>query len=317
MNSQIYFTVYPPLNQYIFSVASYIFPLDIFKQIVLLKSILFAAELLVIYKLPVLLQKIGVSKYISALYILNPLVILETIGNLHFEGLGVCALLLTLSLIRSGKWKPAAFFYGVSIGIKLLPLIFLPLLIRFYGIKRGLIFVFTALLVNVILFLPFLDIVAFLRIFGSIELYFVKFEFNASVYYIIRSIGYYIWQYNIIQTVGIVLSIITFLSIVFLSFKVIRNNYEDLIKYMLFSMLIYFLLSTTVHPWYIITPLFLSVLCNYHKSVFLWTWIIFSSYHTYISQPYSENILITALSYLIVFSVLVLEIKRNEKTITF
>src|SRR5690606_22107306 len=103
------------------------------------------------------------------------------------------------------------------------------------------------LLVNFILFLQFLDIEAFMRIFGSIELYFNKFEFNASIYYIIRSIGYYILQYNIIQTAGMVLSIITFLSIVILSLKVKRNNYEDLMKYMLFSLLIYYSLSTTVH----------------------------------------------------------------------
>lgn len=315
MNSRTYFTVYPPLNQFIFTVSTNLFPQDIFKQIVLMKSFLFVAELLVIYKLPGLLQKMGISKYISALYILNPLVIIETLGNLHFEGLGVCMLLLTISMIKSDKWIAAAIFYALSVGIKLLPLIFLPLLIRFYGFKRGLFFVFSAFLVNLILFLPFMDIEAFVRMFGSIELYFNKFEFNASIYYVIRSVGYYIRQYNIIQTAGMVLSIITFLLIVILSLKMKRNNYKDLMKYMLFSMLVYYSLSTTVHPWYIVTPLFVAVLCNCHRSVFLWTWIIFSSYHTYMTQPYSENILITALSYLIVFSALIFEIKRNEVSI--
>lgn len=316
MNSRAYFAVYPPLNQFIFSFVTLIFPEDLFKQIIFLRLILFIAELLIIFNLPVFLQKIGISNSISALYILNPLVILEITGNLHFEGLAIWFLLLTLSFIKSGKWKTASVFYSLSIGIKLLPLIFLPVLIRFLGIKRGIFYAFTALFINLLLFLPFMDLDAFVSMFSSIELYFNKFEFNASVYYIIRSVGYQIWNYNIIQTAGIVLSIITIAVIFLLALKVTKDNYECLIKYMFFSLLVYFLFSTTVHPWYIITALFLSVLCNYHRSVFLWSWIIFTSYHTYISQPYSENILVTALSYLIVFSALIFDTRRNDIHVT-
>ncbi len=60
------------------------------------------------------------------LYALNPLVIVELVGNIHYEGLTICFLLAGLYFYKKQKDLPSATFLGLAAGVKLLPLIFLP-----------------------------------------------------------------------------------------------------------------------------------------------------------------------------------------------
>ena len=65
-------------------------------------------------------------------------------------------------------------------------------------------------------------------------------------------------------------------------FSLIKSNREpkDIFKNMLFILSIYFFISTTVHPWYIINLIILGILSGYLYPV-LWSMTVFWSYSAY------------------------------------
>ena len=76
--------------------------------------------------------------------------------------------------------------------------------------------------INLLLFVPFLNDNLIENYSKTISLWFTNFEFNASFYYLIRSIGFYFKGYNIIQTVGKITPIIMLLIVGFFAF--FRDN---------------------------------------------------------------------------------------------
>jgi hypothetical protein len=170
--------------------------------------------------------------------------------------------------------------------------------VKFYSIVG-----FTVL----ITFSPFLSSEFIQNFLATISLWFQNFEFNASVYYVIRWIGFQIVGWNLIETVGKVLPVLVLLFV--LGFAFFRNNKtpQQLLTAMLFAISFYFLLSTTVHPWYIATPLLLSVFTKY-KFPIVWSFVVILSYSAYGNNGFDENIWLVALEYIIVIGVAVWEI---------
>jgi hypothetical protein len=183
----------------------------------------------------------------------------------------------------------------------------LPLLIRSLKFKKMVVF-FSILGVVVIAgFAPFTS-QALLENYGaSVGLWFGTFEFNASVYYIIREIGFEFTGYNIIGTVGKILPVITLIWI--LLFAAIRKNQfpEILLTSILFSFTMYLVLSTTVHPWYLTIPLLFSIFTKYRYMV-VWSGLVFLSYSAYSNASYKENLWWVGLEYTLVVGALVYEI---------
>ena len=83
------------------------------------------------------------------------------------------------------------------------------------------------------------------------------------------------------------------------------------IYFLLFCL--YFLLSTTVHPWYLATPLLISVFTKFRFMIF-WSFVVILSYSAYDNLQFQENIYLVALEYVLVASFFCYEIyykKRN------
>ena len=99
LNSPEYFTIYPPFAQLSFTVAVGLFFKSILGSTIVLKVILILCEIGTIYLLPKLLQHFKLPASNSLIYALNPLVIVETIGNLHYEAAMVFFLLAALYLL--------------------------------------------------------------------------------------------------------------------------------------------------------------------------------------------------------------------------
>ncbi len=72
------------------------------------------------------------------LYALNPLVIVELTGNVHFEALMIVFLLAFLLALHRNQVRRAALFLALSAGVKLLPVLFLPLVLARKGWKTTL-----------------------------------------------------------------------------------------------------------------------------------------------------------------------------------
>jgi hypothetical protein len=189
---------------------------------------------------------------------------------------------------------------------------FLPLLLRRLGFRRTLIFSGLAGGITLLLFVPLLDL-ELVRNFGqSVGLYFQKFEFNASIYYLIRWIGYHAVGYNIIGVAGKSLAGLTLLAILVLAWLEPSPSVRNLPRAMLWALAIYFALATTVHPWYSAT---LVALCGFTRYRFpiIWTALLPLTYYTYRTTAYAEHLGFVALEYLLVYGWVLWEFARENK----
>ena len=205
------------------------------------------------------------------------------------------------------RWGGAAFWWAMAISIKLIPVLFLPVLIKRLGFAKSIWFYIITAIALAFTFLPFLDHQLIEHIFSSIDLYFRTFEFNASVYYIIRWVGFKAVGYNIIQKVGPILSIATFVCVMMVYFYK-KKTWQDVLKKMLFAYTIYLLLATTIHPWYVINLVLLSVFVRHYKYAIIWSMLAILSYSAYISDSYQENYILIAIEYGILIAWLVVEL---------
>jgi hypothetical protein len=238
------------------------------------------------------------------------LVIIELTGNLHLEAVMLLFLVLAIYLLVLKKQVYAAVSFGLAVGVKLLPLIFLPLLIKRLGLAKSMIFYATVGATVVVLFLPFYSVDLIPNFFSSLRLYFQTFEFNASLYYLLRWIGYQLTGYNIIATLGIVLAIATFLTIIVIAVREKTVTWLSLFQGMLMCLTAYFLLATTVHPWYITSLVLVSLFTSYRYPI-VWSAVIILSYSAYRTVPYSENLWLVAVEYVVVLSCMGYELFRN------
>jgi len=302
---------YPPLNQLIFAIAAWIAPGSIFGSIVVIRlfiivfeigNIIIIRKLLKIYRKP---DKTGLF------YALNPLVILELTGNLHFEAILIFFILLTLWYLHFSKILSAGIVFSFGILSKLIPLIFLPVIWIRAGWKKGFLLVFIAGIFTVLGFLPFLQFYSMDGFFNSLSLYFNKLEFNASIYFIVRQIGYWITGYNIIQIAGPLLGVLTFLIIFTISLSAYARR-NKLVEIWMWILMIYLAMTTTLHPWYITTLLALSIFTAYRFPV-VWTFFIFTTYEGYTISGYSANYWFIGIEYLVVYGIMIWEIINITK----
>ncbi|MEM6515988.1 MAG: glycosyltransferase 87 family protein, partial [Bacteroidota bacterium] len=319
-----HFTNYPPIKQLCFTVAALFSGHSIIGSVVVLRLLIVLADFGTFFFGRKLLKKLNLSESNIFWYILNPFIIIELTGNLHFEGIMIFFLVLSLYLLHQKKWMWAGVVFALSISVKLIPLLFLPLFFKFFrkddnlvtiDFKKLIAFYAIIGITVVLLFLPFFSSQFITNYSETVALWFNNFEFNASIYYLAREIGYLFRGYNEIAIIGKILAGITLFSIVFLALLRRNQTNRQLIVNMLFAMSIYLFLSTTVHPWYLSTLLVLSIFTKYKFPV-VWSFVIILSYLAYLnlnSADKSENLWVIALEYLIVFSVLIWEVFRKPK----
>ena len=307
MNSPNYYSVYPPMSQLVYTLSALV---DQPKySIVIIRLFLIGADVIAFIFIRKILALFNKDKKIAILYFLNPLVIIEFAGNLHFEGLMVCFLVVSLYLLFTKKYILSSTIFALSIGVKLLPLMFLPLLFfRLKGLWKWLYPLVVGTIV-VLLFIPFLDIALLQKMMESVNLYFQSFEFNASVYYILRWIGFKIYGYNTISMVGAGLGITNLLLILLISYF---RRTKDLFTTLLAINSVYLLLSTTIHPWYLVMPLLFSVFTSYRYMV-VWSLMVFLSYSRYQTSLYQENYYLVTLEYLMVIGYLFYEFSKLRR----
>ncbi len=299
LNSQNHYSVYPPLAQGIFWLAEKIAMGSILKSIVAMRVILLLADTGSIFLLLKLLRKMGLPDKYTLLYALNPLVILELTGNLHFEALMLFFILLTLYLLHYQHYLGAGFTLVLAIATKLLPLLFLPFILRRLGYKRFLGFAAILAITFVAVCYPLFSPDAISNFFQSINLYFRRFEFNASFYYLLRWVGYSIPGYNQLAIIGPMLSVLTLVVVLYMAAVKRLGSIRRLAGYMAAAVTVYLFLTTTVHPWYITTLVGLTAMSHFRYAV-VWSGLAFLSYANYRTNNYHEDLALVALEYTIV-----------------
>ena len=310
LNSQEYYTVYPPLSQLVYYVSTIGADWSWGTSSMTMKLILLLAELGTAYFIYKILAHFSISKWWLLVYFLNPLLIVELTGQLHFEGLMVSFLAGSIYMLIQKKHILSGSLLAASVAVKLLPLMFVPVIANYLWKKKGLKgFSIGFVGVMAILFIPFIFTLDFSHFFASINLYFQKFEFNSSIYYLRRQLGYWLTGYNQIIIIGPLLTLISLWAILRISLKRDSPELRTVLKRMFYCFAIYLFLTTTVHPWYLTMLILLGVIENKWWPV-VWSGVVVWSYTTYSHPDFEQNLFLISIEYLIVFAFIFWEYRR-------
>jgi len=307
-----YATVYPPLAQLGFWLAAK-FSEHLLVSIIVLRMIVFLFEAGTFLLLIRLLETLKLDSRRLLMYSLNPLIILEFSGNLHHEAYVLFFLALVFWwMIRQHYFFAALSFSGAVLS-KLVPLLFLPSLIRWLSNKNSFRFVSVVLILTVFGILLMTDRLFLDGLVSGLSLYYQKFEFNPSLWYIVRAVGFAVTGYNIIGVAAPALLVIGGLVILMLSLRQPKSelptlNIPDLANQWIILLSVYLLCSTIVHPWYIAPLVFLSVLGTI-KYPLLWSCLILLTYSGYTADGYMEYPIVLVLEYLPVLIFIIWEWK--------
>ncbi len=316
LNSPKYFTIYPPVHQLSFYISAYLFPNSIYGNALVLKMINFLFELTTIFYLWKILVKERLIPNVNPkniiLYVLNPLILIELVGNLHFEAAMICFLTMALYYFLKHQNHKSAILFALSIASKLLPLMFLPFIIKRIGWKKSFVYFSIIGVLLILMFFPLYD-PQFVANFGSsLNLYFQRFEFNASFYYISRWIGYQIYGWNKIQDYGPLLSMITPIGIgIYFLWERKPENFTLPVA-MLFAFTLYLSMATIIHPWYTALPILFAAMSRFRYPI-IWSYLITLTYINYSYPSYQENLWIVGFEYIVVYGYLIWELRQSNQ----
>lgn len=317
-----HYTNYPPVSQFCYFIAALFASKSILGSAMVFRILIILADIGTFFFGRKLLQSLNLSEKRVFWYILNPFIIIELTGNLHFEAVMVFFIIWSLYLLHKGYWYWAAVVLALSVSVKLIPLLFLPLFFQKFilndqksfntsGLITGLpkLLGFYSIVIGtcLLIFAPFLSGEFLANFSKTITLWFQTFEFNASIYFIIRWIGFQVVGWNIIETTGKILPLVVIVILLGLTFFKNNRSTPQLITGMLLGVCVYYFLSTTVHPWYIAVPLSLCVYTNYRFPI-VWSFVVIFSYTAYLHPDFKENLWMVGLEYLFVFTIFSKEI---------
>lgn len=306
LNSPQYFSVYPPVCQAVFACAARAGATGIWGGVLVLKSFLLICELGTLWLLSRWHKERATGNpHLSALlYALNPLVLLEISGNCHFEGAMIFFLLAGLQALYRHQITAAAVWLALATASKLLPLMLIPIVWVWLGARRGLVFTAVFGMACLLLFAPLL--VAVPNMLESLDLYFRQFQFNASVYYLLRGLGFWLRGYDIGETLGPFLGLMTLTGVLLLAWLT-RNHIKlpgtrisvrpiRLEEAILLAFMLQLSLAATVHPWYVSVPFAVGLLSGRSFPV-AWTGLAALSYSHYSGGGLKENYWLILLEY--------------------
>jgi alpha-1,6-mannosyltransferase len=298
LNSPGYYSVYPPINQGIFWLVANAAD-SILNQIIGLRLLLLLGEVGVFLLFRKLLTSYQLPQKLIWLYWLNPLVIMEITGNLHFEGLVLLLLLAALVSLKEERPFASGSLWGLAVGVKLLPMLLLPAFVFYPGTRKNTRFWTGASVAVLLSFFWLLLDSSWINFFQSLKLYQGKFEFNASIYYLLREVGFWLVGYNTIAVLSKLLTVLTLLLVIYFSWKKKPANLSELMDLWVLVYLLYLFLQPVVHPWYLIPALGLSVLTR-RNTFLIWSFAAMVSYQAYSGPVVKESGLYLGIEYLLV-----------------
>ena len=285
LNSKGYYTVYPPLNQFFFSASILLSGNNWRLGLFFMKLIILLFDIGLIYILILMLRKLKLKENLAQIYALNPLVIIELTGNVHFEGVMLFFLFAGIYFIMKYKIIVASIFIGLAVSIKIVPLLILPLFLPLLGFKKSFKLYLGIGVTTVLLVLPFISQGVIDNFSQSLNLYFQSFEFNASFYYLFKSISYLFLGYKT-SFIGIITPIVVLLTALWFTFLLYKNKIVKEFDLALFAkyasglLFVFYLLASTIHPWYVINLVVFSVFI-FNRAYLLLSFLIFLSYFAY------------------------------------
>ncbi|MEZ4809445.1 MAG: mannosyltransferase [Allomuricauda sp.] len=315
-----HFSNYPPINQLLFALASLMGGGSILGSIIVMRVTLILADIGVLYFGRKLLQQLNRPAHHIFWYFLNPLVVIELSGNLHFEGAMLFFFVWSLYLMSRKKWLWAAPIYVVSIMVKLVPLLFLPIFFKYLGLRKSVLFYILVGVGCVALLLPFYASAFVDNYSETVGLWFSNFEFNAGTYNLIKkiAINYYDARpWELIKSYGSIMAKIVIVFALLIAFLRKNRTMDSMLVSMLMVLSVYYFLSSTVHPWYLTFLLGLGLFTTYRFPL-AWSLLVILSYYAYSNPAYAENLWLLGIEYFLVIGFFIYELMgKHPKKLYF
>ena len=307
------FSNYPPLNQLIFALSAYLGSHSILGTVIAMRLLIISADIGLFYFGRKLLKNLNKSPHMIFWYFLNPLIIIELSGNLHFEGVMLFFFIWSIYLLSKQKILLAAIVFALSIHTKLIPLLFLPLFIGYFGWRKSISFYMATAVTGILLLLPFYTPEFTGHYLKTVRLWFSNFEFNAGIYNGLKHIAvqFDAKPWKLIKVYGQITPYVILGATMLFTYFTKRDKLLSLLFSMLWVLSIYYFLSSTVHPWYVIFLVVLCLFSDYRYPLF-WSALIILSYSAYSADGYSEKLWLLFIEYFVVFGFMIYEIIRLE-----
>lgn len=308
-----HYSNYPPLNQFLFGMAALFSGKSILSSLIVMRGTIILADLGIVYFGRKLLKNLNKSPHLIFWYFLNPLVIVELTGNLHFEGVMLFFFIVSIYLLSLKKWYWAAMVLACSISIKLVPLLFLPLFLTYLGWKRSITFYAIIAATSLLLFVPFYTPAFIQNYTNTLSLWFSNFEFNASLFNVAKytAIQFNAKPWEFIKEYGKITPLITISTVLVFTFLRKKQDLNTVLSSMLWVLSIYYFIATTIHPWYSIFLIILAIFTSYRYAL-VWSAAIVLSYFAYSNAGFKENLWLLALEYISVIGFLIYEIVAHN-----
>jgi hypothetical protein len=280
MNSPDYYSIYPPLSQLVFAAGALWHDAwggGWLPAYYALKVLLVGAELAGLG----LLSRMGEARAVL-LYAWNPLVLLETAGQGHTEALVVPLLLLSVWAVRAHRAALASVAVAAAGAVKLYPLFLGPLLLRRFGWRA----VWPGALLGGLLGAPYAAAYVLPHVATSIDLFARLFEFNAGPYYLAKYALWLATGSDWSKTLGPLFrwAFLAGLPVLY----VVEARWDwSFRRAALWGVGGLFVMSTTVHPWYLVPVVALAVLGTRPNWPWLWLGLCsVGTYLFYVGGPY-------------------------------
>lgn len=315
-----HFSNYPPVNQILFTLSALLGGGSVLGSMIAMRLIIILADLGVVYFGRKLLQQLNQANHMVFWYFLNPLVIIELTGNLHFEGVMLFFFVWSLYLLAKQQWVWAAPIYAVSIMVKLVPLLLLPILLKYLGFKKSIGFYALTIVGCLALLLPFYSPVFIDNYAETLKLWFSNFEFNAGIYNIVKKIAVTYYEakpWELIDTYGALITKIVIVITLLITFFRKNQNFPTTITSMVLALSCYYILTSTVHPWYVVFLMGISIFSSLRFPL-VWSLMVILSYQAYANVDYKEHLWLLAIEYILVIGYFIYEmIGRGSKKLYF
>lgn len=275
LNSKEYYSVYPPVSQLVFAVGGLVYPYGWEVSFYVIKAILVLFECAALFLLARL-----VSARQLLLYAWHPVVLVETAGQAHTESIMVLFLIVVVWAIQKKRDGIVGIALALAGWVKLYPLVLFPLL----QVKKTttLFFACTMLGVGAIYAAPYV----LPNVRTSLDLYVALFEYNAGLYYAIKETLRWWTGDDWSKWLGPRLRLLFLASLPVYYYLRWRFQWPFWQSAVL-VLGTYFVLTTTIHPWYFLAILPLTVFAD--RPAWHWHWVSLVSLGTYlfyIGGPY-------------------------------
>ena len=164
----------------------------------------------------------------------------------------------------------------------------------------------------VVLSSPFFELQFLKNYSDTVGLWFTNFEFNSSFYSIGKPLMSMLFKIRLMEYMPFIVPIfVVFVVLYFMRRKTIDT--KTIAQSFFWILTLYFLVSTTVHPWYLATLVFLSCFTRY-KFALVWSATVFLSYFGYQQNGVDDNTFWKLIEYFSVGMYLLFEGLKNQKT---